>query len=426
MIETLTSVATLRLLAMALVALALARAGFMAWRAGERRREGDELRRLALLEHRERVRRESSHLESERAQRKLCWSGFREFSVERVVRPENESGSIASFYLAPCDGKELPKFAPGQFLTFRLKVPGAPKDVVRCYSLSDSHNPGRYRVSIKRVPKGVASNYFHDHVKEGDVLELRQPAGKFCVDLLDPTPVVLLGAGVGVTPMLSMLNGITAEQPDREVWFPFSNRCGEEIIQREHLEELSSRAPKARLHFLYSQPSAHDQALIAADPMHLEGRVERSLLEEVLPRSCVRTHQFYICGPGQMMEDTERDLLEWGVPSENIDMEAFGSGSVSALQHDPTGPVKGVSCEVRYARSGKTLTWSSDSGTLLEMAQKDGLDLEFGCGAGDCGTCQVTVRSGDVAYVREPPENPEAGTCLVCIAVPKTDVVLEA
>ena len=416
----------IRLLGLAFLTFVAVRTALGLFRATKRRRARAGQMGRAHEAHRLRVLGEGLLIREEHAQAELSWSGFREFRVERIVRSENLSESIASFYLAPLDGKTLPAFFPGQFLTFRLEVPGAEKDVVRCYSLSDAHDPERYRVSIKRLPGGVASNHFHDRVNEGDVLMLRQPAGKFCVDLSDPEPVVLIAGGVGVTPLLSMLNGITAAQPGREVWFLFSNRSGEEVIQGAHLEELCAGSSAVRLVFLYSTPTEEDLARIAADSMHLAGRVDRALLGELLPPECLGTHQFYICGPGLMMEAVEKDLLDLGAPSEHIHTEAFGAPSVSATQREIPGIDGDCSHEVSFERSGKTLTWGAASGSLLELGESGGLDLEFGCGAGDCGTCQVTLSSGEVAYLREPPENPEPGTCLVCIAVPLTDLSIDA
>jgi len=145
--------------------------------------------------------------------------------VDKVV----EARDVCSFYLAPHDGKPLPRFLPGQYLTFQLRPPGQAKPIVRCYSLSDRPGvPERYRVTIKRVaappdkkeiPPGVASNYFHDHLQVGDILDVKAPAGQFVLDLQATTPVVFLAGGVGVTPLLSMINALAEARSSREVWF---------------------------------------------------------------------------------------------------------------------------------------------------------------------------------------------------------------
>jgi len=179
------------------------------------------------------------------------WTGFREFSVQRR-QFEDEGRSICSFYLVPCDGKPLPSFRPGQFLTFRLDVSdpaeGEPNNVVRCYSLSDSPRPDHYRVSIKRVPApldhpeappGVSSGFFHDHVQVGDHLMVRAPSGHFHLVEDEPLPIVLIGGGIGITPMLSILNSVLERGVEREIWLYYGVRNGSEHIVKEHLQALA-------------------------------------------------------------------------------------------------------------------------------------------------------------------------------------------
>ncbi|HYP04441.1 MAG TPA: FAD-binding oxidoreductase, partial [Cyanobium sp.] len=141
------------------------------------------------------------------------WSDWRPFQVVRKVK---ESEEITSFHLATVDAGPLPRFAPGQFLPIRLEIPGQPRPVIRTYSLSDfpdGDSPSTYRLSIKRepapenldVPAGVASNFMHDHIGEGSIIEARPPSGAFVLDLTLPTAAVLISNGVGITPMMAML-----------------------------------------------------------------------------------------------------------------------------------------------------------------------------------------------------------------------------
>ena len=145
---------------------------------------------------------------------KLVWNGFRKFQVTKKVC---ECEDVNSFYLAPHDGRPLPQFKPGQYITFQLNLPGQSKPVIRCYSLSDSHRPDCYRVTIKKaLPPpdcegakcGIASSYFCDTVKVGDILDVKAPSGHFFLDMAEEKPVVLISGGVGITPMVSMLNAI--------------------------------------------------------------------------------------------------------------------------------------------------------------------------------------------------------------------------
>src|SRR5207247_1198572 len=127
------------------------------------------------------------------------WEGFRKFVVQRKVM---EGQEVCSFYLAAYDQKPLPSVPPGQFLTFQLKIPGQPRPVIRCYSLSDCARPDYYRVTIKKVPNGLASRYFHEQVTEGDLLDVQAPRGQFVLDLARAPAVVLIAGSVGLTPLL--------------------------------------------------------------------------------------------------------------------------------------------------------------------------------------------------------------------------------
>src|SRR5271154_1086534 len=173
---------------------------------------------------RERISELAERRQREQEKAERTWDGFRKFVVARKAL---EAADICSFYLEPHDRRPLPVFQPGQYLTFRLNIPGQPKPVVRCYSLSDSPNPERFRVTIKRIgpppgkpdgKPGLVSSHFHEQIDEGDVVDVKAPAGEFYLDPRDQTPVVLIGGGIGLTPMMSMLNAIVEANAERPVW----------------------------------------------------------------------------------------------------------------------------------------------------------------------------------------------------------------
>ena len=362
-----------------------------------------------------------------------AWSGFRPFRVEqRVV--EDPAGTICSFHLVPTDGQPLPAFLPGQFLTFRLDVAtpaGSTEQITRCYSLSDAPRPDHYRVSIKRVPTpagsdlppGRSSNHFHDHVAVGDILQVRAPGGHFHIDRGD-SPVVLIGGGIGITPMLSMLHWCLAAQPGREVWLFYGVRNGREPVLKPQLEALAAAHPDFRLRFCFSDPLPDEQA--GRDYQH-RGRVDVNLLRMSLP---LKPYHFYICGPTPMMESLVTGLEEWGVPAGRIHYEAFGPASIKrkpapAVATEVAGQA-GSDIMVTFAKSGKQLPWQPAAGSLLEFAEANGIDVNSGCRAGGCGSCQTTIRAGEVGYRQPPDYDPEPGTCLLCSCTPKTSVTLEA
>jgi len=355
-----------------------------------------------------------------------AWSGFRKFQVVRKVMENCDS---CSFYLEPHDGRELPGFLPGQYLTFKLKVPGKGKDVTRCYSLSDSPNPKYYRVTIKRVPypngredlpPGVSSNFFHDQVKEGDILDVKAPSGHFHLDVESHSPVVLVGAGIGVTPMLSMLNYMITSPIKREIHFFYSVRDGAQHIHKELLKKIASENPNVRLNVCYSNPEASDEK---GRDFEYGERVTVELFKRVLQ---VNNFDFYVCGPKGLMEAIAQDLEGWGVPESKIHYETFGPSTVKkAAKSDAAFVAEGPALEIKFAHSNRTVSWTGETSSLLELAEANDIKIDSGCRAGNCGTCVTTVLSGEVVYPGGKPDfDVEKGCCLACVAAPKPGTTL--
>lgn len=363
------------------------------------------------------------------------WTGFRTFKVARRV-VEDAAQQICSFYLEPEDHQPLPSFKPGQFLTFRLDVPKADgsgsEQITRCYSLSDIHHADHYRVTIKREPPaprsdhppGRSSNFFHDLVPVGTSLQVRAPSGRFH---LDPgsSPVVLIAGGIGITPMLSMLDWCQAHQPEREVWFFYGVRNSREAAFAAHLNAIAAANKNVHLRLCFSDPLPQDRP---GETFHHRGRVDVNLFRIELP---LKPYHYYICGPAPMMETLVPALEDWGVPDSHIHFEAFGPASIKrikskAIAAESAAAATGSDLTVTFAKSGKQVVWSPQSGNLLEFAESQGIAIDSGCRAGGCGTCQTKIRSGEVAYRQSPDFDPEPGTCLMCVCIPKTHVTLEA
>ena len=364
--------------------------------------------------------------ELEAKQVKLAWSGFRKF---KVVSKVPETNDITSFYLAPHDGKELPGFLPGQFLTFQITLPSQPQPVIRCYSLSDSpYHPDRYRVSIKRVPAprdnpsaapGLVSGYFHDSLNENDIVDVKAPSGHFYLAMTKKTPVVLLAGGVGITPVLSMLNAITEIGSQREVWFFLGVRNKKEHVMKEHLEMVAKEHENVHLRVFYSAPAETD---VLNEDYHVKGRVNVENFKPILPSS---NFDFYICAPPPMVKDLRTDLADWGVPKKNIHFEAFGPATVKKCKAD-AGEASNVKINIQFEKSGKTVAWDAKAASLLDFAEANGIPIDSGCRAGNCGTCLTAIKSGEVELVGEPGSEPESGSCLACISVPKENMTLDA
>jgi hypothetical protein len=363
------------------------------------------------------------------SQSQAGWNGLRKFTVTKKVA---ECDDVCAYYLKPHDGRTLPAFKPGQYLTFLLDLPGRDKPLVRCYSISDCpHRNEYYRVTIKRekappdrpdLPPGAASGFFHDTVKEGDILNVKAPAGHFFLDLAKTNPVVLIAGGVGITPMLSMANAIVASGSKREAWFFLGVRNRREHIHKVELEKLAAENENIHLQICYSKPGPDD--VKGRDYQH-EGRVSAELFKELLPSN---NFEFYLCGPGAFMKSITDGLEAWGVPEKDVYFEAFGPATVKkkAVLSTPEETAHLAKINVTFSRSGKTVRWEPSAGNLLEFASARGIKIDSGCCAGGCGTCLVAVKSGEVDYLKKPDAEPEAGACLTCISRPKNDLVLDA
>lgn len=364
------------------------------------------------------------------------WNGYRKFTVSRKTEICRD---VFAFDLTPHDGHPLPAFKPGQYLTFQLNISGQDRPVVRCYSLSSCPTElETYRVTIKRepaprdrpdLPPGLASAYFADTVEEGDILDCKAPSGHFVLNLEKNTPIVLLAGGVGVTPLLSMAKAVAARRLNREVHFFFGCRSGDEHIHRDELDALND-ADGIQVHICYSRPGPDEQK---GRDYHHHGRINLDLLMAQLPS---RNYEFYMCGNGAFMSDLHEGLELWGVPEKKIHFEAFGPATVkkkaeTVFRNKETmrltrGDFKKGEPTVTFARSNVTVKWSDTEENLLHLGREKGALIDSGCCAGSCGSCLVAIKSGEVEYLNEPDEPPEDGSCLTCICIPKTDLVLDA
>lgn len=384
---------------------------------------------IALNSFRETTQGLLTQAQADRFPDEASWSGFRKFYIHRRV---DEADGITSFYLRPYDGKPVPRFLPGQHLTFRLQIPGHAKPVVRCYSLSDAPiHENQYRVSIKRlgappgshgIPNGLGSCFFHDMLEVDRIVDVKAPGGNFYLDMTDRRPAVLIAGGIGLTPMLSMLNTVAHTNSQREVWLFYALIDRRQHVMSEHLKRLAREHQNINVVICYSEPTRN---CVKGRDFHYRGRVNLRLLQGLLPsRDC----QFYICGPPPMQDGVIKDLAHWGVPDRDVRYESFGrrrgKKPTSASVGDNTKAVEPI--EIVFARSGKVGKWSSDAETVLDVAEAAGVVMDSGCRAGQCGTCATAIKQGSVTYLEEPGTQPAAGTCLTCLAIPKEGLVLDA
>jgi ferredoxin-NADP reductase/MOSC domain-containing protein YiiM len=366
-------------------------------------------------------RRRLATLERRRSRRFLpaapapAWPEFRPFVVGDKAR---ESEDVCSFQLRPSDSAPLPPHRPGQYVTLRVPVPGSETPAIRSYSVAGSPSPDCYRLLVKR--EGVVSGLLHDELQSGDVVDVKAPSGRFTIDPAETyRPVVLVAGGIGITPILAMLDSIVARGQERETWLFYGVGNHREHLLREHLEEVAARHPFVRVHVSYSRPIRENGRLLG----HLDhaGRISVELLRRLLPASY---YDYFLCGPGTMMQSLGDGLRAWGVPEERIHAEAFGPAAIKAAVEPDA--MRDCGIKVAFARSGTTTVWSRCDSPLLELAEDVGVSIPFGCRAGSCGTCVTQLVSGDVAYLYEPGAPLAAGEILPCVAVPETELVLDA
>ena len=359
------------------------------------------------------------------------WDGFKKFIVERRVI-ENLDQSICSFYLLPHDKKPLPHFKPGQFLTFKLSIEDPKthefRNVIRCYSLSDSPNNDFYRITVKRVmspieqpelPSGIASNFLHEHVQEGDHLMVKAPSGHFHLMENESLPLVLIGGGIGVTPMLSILNTLIETNSSREIWFFYGVRNSSEQIMKNSLQVLDKDINNLQVHICYSRPLETDHKGI--DYQH-EGRVDIPLLRSTLK---LQRYQFYVCGPQSMMESIVPGLEDWGVQPGDIFYESFGPATL-IRQEKLNANLNGIQepdYMVSFSKSGSQVSWDPNANSLLEFVEAQGVNVDSGCRAGSCGCCQTPI-DGQVEYSQQPDADVKPDHCLLCISKPKSNITL--
>jgi uncharacterized protein len=353
------------------------------------------------------------------------WNGWRSFRVAAII---DEAHDVKSFYFVPVDGRPLSPFAPGQYLTFRLSAANERAPLVRCYSLSDRSRQDYYRATIKRVrapseklglPPGRGSSFFHDHVHVGDTLDVRAPAGTFLIDPLAVEPIVLLGAGIGVTPLVSMLEEIVHAGRPREVHVLFGFRSSADHPFKDRLASLAEANPNIRLHVSYSAP--RDADVIYRDYNH-RGRLTLERIREVLPSN---NYRFYVCGPGPLMESLVPALWNWGVPESHVHYEAFGPASVKSVGIG-AGAKSAIKCNVRFELANRTVAWDGSFTSLLEFGEAAGVTMPSGCRAGSCGECMLAIRSGAIEPIKQPGIDVPTGHCLTCISVPAESLALDA
>jgi ferredoxin-NADP reductase/ferredoxin len=351
-----------------------------------------------------------------------AWPGFRQM---RVARIHKESDNVTSFVLAPVDGQHLPIFHAGQFVVLRLLVDPAKPPVLRSYSLSDLPGNDHFRISVKNEMNGIGSSFLCNRGREGDLLDVSAPRGSFTLRS-GQNPVVLLSAGVGATPVMSMLHTLATERSPREIWWIYGARNSVEHPFAEESRTLLKQLTHGRGYIVYSKPAAGDQVGTDFDAA---GHIDTALLEKI---GVSQASDFYVCGPSLFLRDMRDGLGNWGVLAENVHTEIFGSleaitPGMAEVDHTPHLPqgAPGSGPSVTFVRSGITAAWDKKFGSLLELAEACDVPVRWSCRSGVCHTCMTGLIGGSIIYNPEPLERPAPGNVLVCCSQPDASVTLD-
>ena len=333
------------------------------------------------------------------AARPKAWSG-----QLRVARVFDETPDVRTFRLVPTAGTALPfDFQPGQSLNLSLLV--GDRRVNRSYTIaSPPTRVGYCELTVKREAMGASSRHLHDTVREGDLLDVSAPAGRFIFTGTEAEGIVLIAGGVGITPLMAKIRYLTDLGWPGEIHLVVSARTGRDLIFRDELDYLQRRFPN--LHVAVTLTRAE-----GADGPHHRGRITAGLLSRAVPGlAAARVH---ICGPGEMMKTTRRILLDLGVPGDQIKAESFSpagrpetdlarpfAGRGPAPLAAAPASAEAGSATVTFARSSRTVPIPA-ARTVLEASEDLGIGIPYDCRAGICGQCKIGLISGRIVMAVE-------------------------
>lgn len=338
------------------------------------------------------------------------WSGQRRFVCTRRI---DEAPGVVSFVVEPQDAAPVGTVKPGQYISVSLPTDPTPLPRRRSYSVSGRPDDRALRFTVRRIGKGGVSDLLHDSLQLGDDVSIGPPNGHFVLQSPAGRPVVLISAGVGITPLLPMLETLAAESGARDVWFVHgAANSGHHLFAAEVARiSAGAKGPRIRPFTAYSRPHEDDHA-------DHTGRIDAGVIAGLVPPADA---DFYICGPGDFMTGLRDGLVARGAAPDSVRFEAFESADPTAL-FAAKGP---ASAAVRFAKTGKEAIWTPESGTLLDLALVNGVDVSYSCRMGDCQSCLQRVLEGGVTHPALEGPQPGRGQALLCQAIPSGDVTLQ-
>jgi len=341
------------------------------------------------------------------------WKG--QLRVERIVR---ETPDVKTFRLVPPVGNDFPfAYLAGQYLTFSLQIGG--KTVSRTYTIASAPSRGGYcEVTIKREEHGLVSRHMHDTVREGDLLTIAAPGGRFTFTGAEAGGVALLAAGVGITPLMSILRFLTDQNWNGHVYMVYSCKTVNDIIFRDELAAIERRFPNLHLTLTLTRAAGTtwDGAI---------GRIDAKLLTSLIPD--LTSIPFYLCGPTAMLAATSDLLRQLGVAEHNIRKESFGLRPSAPLE-EGAAFATGEEFTVTFSRSNKTARIAGGR-PILTLAEELGVGVNSECRSGICGTCKCRMIAGSVRMETQDAltsDDRRNNLILLCQAQALEDVTVEA
>jgi ferredoxin-NADP reductase len=331
-----------------------------------------------------------------------------------------ETATVKTFRLRAPDGGPLPfTFVPGQFLNVAFWIGGARMN--RSYSISSSPNERAYvEVTVKREERGAVSRHIVDLLKVGGTIEAGGPVGSFTFSGAEAESIVLLSAGVGITPMTCVARYLTEQSWPGDIFFIYSCRTPADFIFQTALAELERRNPNLHVVVTMTKPGR--------DWSGARGRITKELLAKAVPNLASR--RVHICGPVPMMDAAKALLTEMGVSPDQVKSEMFGAvkpaRGVPGTSAKPTAPATGPL--VTFAKHHKSARIRSDQ-TILELSEELGIGIQNSCRVGTCGLCKVKMTAGEVEMAVQDSldaDDKAGGFILACQAKAKTEVTVEA
>lgn len=359
--------------------------------------------------------------------RKGLWKG-----KLKVCAIFQETPSSKTFRLQDPQGDAIPfEFLPGQFLTYSAQIDA--KTVRRSYTIASSAAQTAYvETTIKREDGGVFSEYMHDEIKEGDLLDVMAPSGAFTFTGKEADSVVLIGGGVGITPLMAAIRYLFDISWPGEIYLVYGAQTTEQFIFRDELEYLQRRMNK--LHVAATMARAAGTSWMGS-----EGQITAEFLARSVPDLSMR--RVHLCGPPGMMQALKKTLGELGVPSEQIKTEAFGPAlgavpppgrtvieSGASENKGATASIGPATASIRFAKSDKAAALPPDK-SVLEVAESIGVSIDYSCRAGTCGICKTRLIEGSVTMEVQDAlteEDKAEGMILACQAKSVGNLVVEA